>query len=228
MMMIFLLVLLVGLAKCWRYFVESSEDFQRVRLLEPWYWFLFLNLALTLITSNYDYQFVTIGILIQLTLSIWFAISIGWIIQACPHKTGVLRESWFIKGKTFKYCFRCGTRLPKETHAHLIKDSSWQNFLFHMPPHLFEYVGFWLGHCTMALIVFFFVLKFLKLPELQHQAVIVAVVVVLLVPPAIYSIGRFRRYLRETKGLIWWEDIQSSVLIWGGALAVVWLLLRLF
>ncbi|HUO58520.1 MAG TPA: hypothetical protein VMV05_10140 [bacterium] len=222
----FIILLLLVLAKCWRYYVESSDDLGRVKLLEPWYWFVFLNLILTLITSNYDYQFVTLGLIIQLALSVWFAISIGWIIQACPHKTGTLRESWFVKGKSFKYCFRCGARLPKEAHAHLIKDNSWQDFLFHIPPHLFEYIVFWVAQSTMALIVLFLTLKFLKNPEIQHQAAIIAVLLVVLAPPLIYSFGRFRRYLRETKGLIWWEDIGGSVLVWTLVLGGVWLLVR--
>lgn len=218
----FLLVVVKG----WRFFLEFSDDFRLIRLLEPWYWFVLVNLALSLITSNYDYQFVLIGLILQLALSAWFAISIGWIIQACPHKTGVLLQSWFVKGKTLKFCYRCGTRLPKEAHAHLIKVNTWTYFLFQMPPHLLEYVVFWLVQSLMVLVSLFAVLRYLRKPNLQQDALLTAVILVILVPPTLYFLGRFRKYLSETKGLIWWADLKSSLVGWAVVLLILWGLVR--
>jgi len=220
-------VILVGAAKGWRFFLETTDDFKAIRLLEPWFWFLFLNLVLSWVTGNYDYRFVLVGLLIQLALSAWFAISIGWIIQACPHKTGVLLQSLFVRGKTLKFCYRCGTRLPKETHAHLIKDNSWTYFLFQMPPHLLEYVVFWTAQSLMVLISLFFVLKFLRKPNLQQDALLAAVILVILAPPTIYFLGRFRKYLSDTKGLIWWGDLKNSFLVWTLVLFILWGLVQL-
>ena len=223
-----LLFLLMVLGKGWRYFLEFSDDFGLIRLLEPWYWFVFLNLALSAISAQYDYQFVLIGLLIQLVLSAWFAISIGWIIQACPHKTAVMLQSWFVKGKTLKFCYRCGTKMPKDFHSHVIKDNSWTYFLFQIPPHLLEYLIFWMVQSMMVLISLFLVLRFLNKPGQQHEAVLVVVILVILVPPFIYFLGRFRKYLSETKGLIWWVDFKSSLLTWVLVLFVLWGLTRFF
>jgi hypothetical protein len=57
-----LLAVLALTAKTWRFFIETSDDIQLIRFLEPWFWFLFMNLALSLITSNYDYPFVIVGV----------------------------------------------------------------------------------------------------------------------------------------------------------------------
>ena len=222
-------VILILLAvKIWRVFVETYSDIHLIRNGEPWYWFVFLNLFLSMITSNYDFQFVGIGLVLQLALSAWFAISMRWIIQACPHKTAVSLPSWFTKGKTLKFCYRCGTKIPKEAHAHLVRDNSWTYFLFQLPPHLLKYVGFWLAQSTMVLISLFLVLRILKKPELQQEAVWAMVLLVLFVPPSLYFLGRFRRYLSETKGLIWWADLKSSFAVWILILILFWAFVRFF
>jgi len=226
--LLFLVLLMVVIGKGWRYFLEHSDDLKLIRLLEPWYWFVFLNLGLSSITSNYDYQFVMVGLLLQMVLSIWFAISIGWIIQGCHHKTGVLRQSWFVKGKNVKFCYRCGTRLPKDFQVHLIKDNSWQSFFFQVPPHLFEYLVFWAAQSVIVLVSLFLALRFLKKADLQHQAILVAIVLVILIPPSIYFVGRFGRYLSENKGLIWWDDFKNSLITWMVALGFLWLLFHFF
>jgi hypothetical protein len=207
------------LGKAWRYFLESSDDFKLIRLLEPWYWFVFLNFLLTLITSNFDSQFMVVGLLIQLALSLWFALSMGWVVQSCKHATAVTQHSWFVKGKTVKYCHRCGTRLPSDFHAHFVESNSAINTLLQIPPHLFEYICFWIAQSVMVLISLFILLRFLKNPDYQDKAVLAAIFLVVLAPPAIYFFGRFRRYLSHTKGLIWWEDIKGSTII----SIVIWL-----
>src|SRR5271170_4005614 len=156
-----LIVLVFAVAKCWRFFIETSDDIRQIRLLEPWFWFVVFNLSLCLISSNYDYQYIVIGLLIQVALCVWFAISMTWIIHSCHHKTAVINHSWFVKGKSVKFCHRCGTRLPKESHADVVKDESWQNYLFQLPAHLLEYVFFWAANSGMLLIVVFLVLKML-------------------------------------------------------------------
>jgi hypothetical protein len=209
-------------AKAWRFYVESTEHLHLILILEPWYWFVFLNLILTLISANFDYSFVMLAFLVQLTLCGWFALSIRWIVKSCPHKTAILHNSWFVKGKTIRFCYRCGTRLPNEVAASLVKDSSWQTFLFQAPPHLFNYVLYWIAQSAMVLISLFLALRIAKYPNLQHQVVIGAVILVMLVPPLIYFLGRFRRYLTLTKGMIWWDDIRSSILAWTIGIALVW------
>jgi hypothetical protein len=164
--------------------------------------------------------------MIQLALSVWFAISIGWIIQSCPHTNALLKQSAFTKGRKVKFCYRCGTRLADETEAVLIQDKSWQVSLFQIPPHLLEYVGFWVAQALMVLITLFLALKLLKQPDLQNKAVITAVIFVILVPPLIYFLGRFRRYLSDTQGMIWWDDLKSSIAAWGIVLALIWCLLH--
>lgn len=201
-------------SKAWRLFLETSEDIQRIRLLEPCYWFVFLNLALTTISSNFDYPYAFIALIIQLALSVWFAISMAWIVQSCHHKMAISHESLFIKGRTVKFCYRCGTRLPRSFHADPAKDFSWQTIYFQVPPHLFDYISFWVTLSAIVMIVFFLILKFLKTPDLQHIAVLAAVILVILVPPILYFFGRFRKYLSDTKGLIWWSDIKVPFLIW--------------
>jgi hypothetical protein len=219
---IVLVVLIFAMSKAWRFFLETSDEIRHIRLLEPWYWFVFLNLILTIISSNYDYQFLMVGLLLQIALSAWFAVSIGWIIQSCPHKAALMNESWFVRGKSVKFCYRCGTRLSKDFHALEVKDHSWQVFLFQVPPRLFEYIGFWVAQSLMVLITVFLVLRFLKQSDLQHQAVLVAVILVVLVPPLLYFLGRFRRYLSDTGGMIWWDDLKNSLVTWVVALAVLW------
>jgi hypothetical protein len=222
-----LFVLLFVCAKAWRFFIETSDDLQLIRFLEPWFWFLFMNLALSLITSNYDYPFVVVGVFMQLALSAWFAISTGWIVQNCQHPMVVFNQSWFVRGKIVKFCYRCGTRVVPDRHDHAIKTDSWQMTLFQVPPHLFEYVLFWLVQSLMVLVSFFFVLRFLEKPELQNKAVIAAVVLVVLVPPLIYFLGRFRGYLSKTQGLIWWQDLKSSILSWTAVILILWFLVFL-
>jgi hypothetical protein len=222
---LFLLVLMMILGKVWRFYVESAESIERVHALEPWYWFVFLNLSLCLITSNYDEGFMLVGLLIQLTLSVWFAISVVWIIKSCEHKNISEHESWFVKGRIVKFCYRCGTRLPDDFEGHPIKDYSWQNIYFQIPPHLFDFIGFWLAQSMMVLISLFLVLRYLKRPGPQHEAVLIAIILVVLAPPLVYYFGRFRSYLSETKGLIWWEDLKSSFVIWIVLIALLlWLL----
>jgi hypothetical protein len=211
-----LLLIIVITGKGWRFFVETSDDIKLIRMLEPWYWFVFLNLSLTTITCNYDYNFALVGLLFQLALCVWFAISMGWIIQSCHHKTDVLQPSLFDKGRTVRFCHRCGTRLPKEFHAphHVPDDDSWENLWFQVPPALFKYIVFWLAQSIVILISLFLALKYLKKPDLQHQAILVGVILLILFPPIIYFIGKFRKYLSDTKGLIWWKDLRWSFVIW--------------
>jgi len=226
---IFLFVILILIAvKTWKAIVEFHPDTRFVHKGEPWYWFIFFNLCLTMITSHYDYQFIGIGLVLQLALSAWFAVSVRWIIHACPHKTGVMLPSWFVKGKSLKFCYRCGTRLSKEAHAHWVKDSSWTYFLFQMPPHLLKYVGVWLAQSVMVLVSLFLVLRILKKPELQQEAIGAMIFLVLLVPPFIYFLGRFRRYLSETRGLIWWADLKNSFAAWVFILIIFWAFVRFF
>jgi hypothetical protein len=217
-----LLVLIFVISKAWRFFQESSDEIRHIRLLEPWYWFIFLNLALSIVSSNYDNQFVMLGLLLQIALSAWFAVSIGWIIQSCPHKVAMLNESWFVKGKSVKFCYRCGTRLSRDFNATEVRDHSWPVFLFQVPPRLFEYISFWVAQSLMVLISVFLVLRFLKNSQFQNQAVLVAVVLVVLVPPLLYFLGRFRRYLSDTGGMIWWDDFKNSIVTWVLVLAVLW------
>jgi hypothetical protein len=228
MAIIFLVLLMLGLAKIWRFFLESSEDVGRIRMLEPWYWFIFLNLALTLISSNYDPHFVVIGLLIQVAFSVWFAISMAWIIQSCHHKTAIAYQSMFSKGRTVKFCGRCGTRLPNNFHAHFTREpeDSWQNILFQVPPHLFQYIVFWICLSMAVSITLFLSLRALKTPDLQHEAVLVAVIFVVFVPPILYFLGRFRKYLTDTKGLIWFKDLKGAFVIWIVLIALLLCLLH--
>jgi hypothetical protein len=226
--LIILIVLILFISKAWRYFLESSDDIRHIRVLEPWYWFIFLNLSLTLISSNYDYQFVWIGLLIQIALAVWFAVSIGWIVQSCEHKNAILNQSSFFKGRKVKFCYRCGTRLPDESNAALIEDHSWQTILLQLPPRLLEYVSFWVAQSMMVLITLFLALKMLKHEEFQNQAVLIAIILVILLPPLIYFLGRFKRYLSDTKGMIWWDDFKSSFAAWGIVIGLIWCLLHFF
>ena len=125
-----LLVLLLVSGKAWRFFTETSDDLQLIRLLEPWFWFLFMNLALSFITSQYDYPFVVVGAFLQIALSAWFGISTGWIVQNCKHPMAVFNQSWFVRGKIVKYCYRCGTRVVPDRHDHAIRSDSWIMTLF--------------------------------------------------------------------------------------------------
>jgi hypothetical protein len=225
---IMLIIFLVIIGKCWRFFLETSEDIHLIRRLEPWYWFIFLNLLLSLIVGNYDYHFLMVGLLLQLALSAWFAVSMSWLVHACHHKWVIMHRSWFQKGRCVKFCLRCGTRLPKDFHSHIIKQDSWQILLFQIPPHLFEYVVFWFAQSMMILITFFLALRMLKKPEFQNEAVLVAVGLIILTPPAIYYFGRFKRYLFENKGLIWWDDLKKSLVVWPLFLFGLWLVLKLF
>ncbi len=218
--------MLAFIAKAWRFFLETSENIRHIRVLEPWYWFVVLNLLLSLITSQYDYQFLPIGFLIQLALAAWFSISVGWIVQDCPHKMMILHESSFSKGRAVKFCYRCGTRLPREFHAPKVEDRSWPVLFFQLPPHLLEYAVFWVAQSTLALVSLFLVLRFLKKPDFQHRAVLAAVILAVLAPPLVYSLGRFRRYLAKTQGMIWWSDFKNSFVAWGVAIGVVWCLLH--
>jgi hypothetical protein len=225
---VILIILILFISKAWRFFLETSDDIRHIRVLEPWYWFIFLNLSLTLISSNYDYQFVWIGLLIQIVLSVWFSVSIGWIVQSCHHKNAILNQSSFSKGRKIKFCYRCGTRLPDETHASLIEDRSWQMMFLQLPPHLLEYVSFWIMQSMMVLITLFLALKMLKHQEYQNQAVLIAVILIILLPPLVYFLGRFKRYLSDTKGMIWWDDLKSSFAAWVIVIVLIWCLLHFF
>lgn len=226
MIIVVLFILLVIIGKAWRYFLEASDDLRLIRLLEPWFWFAFLNLVLSLVTANYDADFQSTGLLIQLSLSVWFAISISWIIQTCHHKTGIFHQSSFTRGRTIKFCHRCGTRLSKDFHTELVDEKSVPYFLFQMPEHLFKYVVFWVAQSLLVLISLFLVLRVLKDPAHQHQVVLAAVILVLFVPPVIYFFGRFRRYLDENKGMIWWDDIKGSVATWALVGLFLWALIH--
>jgi hypothetical protein len=221
-----LVIVLFLLGKSWRFFLETSEDIRLIRLLEPWFWFAFLNLLLSPIIGNYDYQFEVAGLILQLVLCSWFSISMSWIVQSCHHKSAFLHHSWFQKGKTVKFCFRCGTRLPKDLKSHMLTEDSWQSFLFQIPAHLFEYIVYWIAQSVLVLIVFFLVLRVVKKPEIQHSVVLWAVGLVILAPLAIFLFGRARRYTTENKGLIWWEDFRGSVLYWGIVIALLWFFIK--
>jgi len=217
-----LILLIIFFTKAWRYYLESSEDLRHLHLLEPWYWFVFLNLVLVPISSNFDYQYVWLGLIIQIALSVWFAVSVGWIIESCPHPSAIVHQSQFVKGKGIKFCYRCGSRLSEESTPSLVESHAWQVTLFQLPPSLLEYVSFWVAQSVMVLIALFLTLKFLKHPELQHTAVLLAVVAIIFVPPLVYFLGRFRRYLTDNKGMIWWDDLKSSFLTWGLVVLVLW------
>lgn len=219
--------LLWALSRVWSYYTEHTQDVTHLRMLEPWYWFLFLNLVMTAVTSNYDLGFIGVGLLIQVALGVWFAVSIGWIIGSCPHQVAYLRPSLFERDKRVRFCYRCGTRLPDGVESNLVENHSAKVQFFQMPPHLLEYVSFWVLQSLMVLISLFLVLRVLKQPEFQNKAVLGAVALVILVPPSIYFWGRFRAYLKENQGMIWWQDLRSSVLAWAVVLAFLWYLVHI-
>lgn len=166
--------------------------------------------------------------MIQISLCVWFAISMSWIVKTCPHTTALHHHSWFHKGKLIKFCYRCGTRLPKEHHAMNAMSKSWQIYIFQIPPHLFKYVVFWIIQSAMALISFFLVLRIIKSPETQKTIIIASIIFVVFGPPAIYYFGRFRKYFAENKGLIWWDDFKNSFIVWGIFFVFLWLLWKCF
>jgi hypothetical protein len=221
---IIVLCLVWAISRVWAYFIEQGQDIPRIRLLEPWYWFLLLNLLLIPITSNYDPEFVGVGLFIQVVLGIWFAISIGWIVGSCPHKAAYYRQSPFHKEIRTRCCYRCGTPLHPGTEAILVENQDWKVSLFQVPPTLLEYVTFWIVQALLVLISLFLVLRVLHHPDIQHKAVIGAIVLIVLVPPAIYFWGRFRGYLKENQGMIWWDDFKSSFLAWAAVLVFIWVL----
>lgn len=215
-----LFVLILLLANVWRFFWQFSDEINLVRLLEPVYWFLFLNLILSIFTGNFNYAFVPAAVILQVALSAWFAVSMGWIVKSCRHPLVVAEPIWF-GTSTVKYCYRCGTRMPHGSHAGPLKHPSWELTIFRIPPHLFEYVVFWVTQSVMLLIVFFLTLHVLKKPGFQQDAVLGTLALVGVVPVALYFAARFKRYLAETKGRIWWDDLNKSFLFWGILLAIL-------
>ncbi len=221
-------VLLTALGKGWKYILETSEDLNLIRVLEPWYWFLFLNLVLSLITSYYDYQFIYVGFLFQVALCAWFSISMSWIVKICPHKKAIQYHSWFQKGRQARFCYRCGTRLPKDHHGVVMNVMSWEIYIFQIPPHLFKYVIFWIIQSVMGLISLFLILRLAKRPETQISISLISILIVIFGPPIIYYFGRFRKYFSENKGLIWWDDFKNSFIFWGVFSAFLWVLWKCF
>lgn len=221
-----IVVLLVwAISRGWAFYVEQHwADIPHIRLLEPWYWFLLLNLLLIPIASNFDPEYVGVGLFIQMVLGVWFAISIGWIIGSCPHKTAYQRQSPFHREVRIRCCYRCGTPLPPETESVLVQNQDWKVVLFQVPPSLLEYVTFWVVQALLVLVSLFLILRVVHNPGPQHKAVVAAIILIVFVPPLVFFLGRFRSYLKENQGMIWWADLRSSLLGWGVALFFLWLL----
>ncbi len=209
-----LFIVLWAIGKGWRYFVEVSEDLKIIRILEPWFWFFFLNVFLSLVTGSFEYRFLSLGLFLQVVLCTWFAISISWIIQSCPHKHYILQPSWFAHGKNLRFCARCGTRLFRENHSEIIKLNQPSMALLQVPPSLLKYVLFWMFHSLLTLVVIFLALRIVKNPDLQNDVAIGAVVLIVLTPLAFFFFGRFKRSVQRREGLIRWEDIRGFALIW--------------
>ncbi|HVZ81654.1 MAG TPA: hypothetical protein VHE12_12770 [bacterium] len=221
---IVVILLAWAISRAWAYYIEQSSDIPHIRLLEPWYWFLLLNIFLTPISSNFDPELVGVGLFIQVVLSIWFAVSIGWIIGSCPHKAAYHRQSPFHKGLRILCCYRCGTPLPPGEESILVENRDWKVLLFQIPPSLLEYVTFWVAQSLMVLIGLFLVFRVLHHPDAQHKAVLASIVLIVFVPPALFFWGRFRNYLKENQGMIWWADLKRTLLAWGAVLVFLWLL----
>jgi hypothetical protein len=224
-LILFLIILI--LSNVWRYFWQSSEDIWIIRQLEPVYWFLFLNLILSVFTSNFNYSFVPAAVILQVAMSAWFAVSMSWIVKSCHHKMVVAQPVWF-GTSIVKYCFRCGTRMARTIHADSPKHTSWVLTVFQIPPHLFEYVVFWVAQSIIILIVFFLTVHILKKPNFQQDAVLAALGLVVIVPMAIYFAGHFKRYLAEAKSQVWWDDLYRSFILWGVILAILIVLAKWF
>jgi hypothetical protein len=221
-----LVLVLWAVGKGWRYFVEVSEDFQIIRTLEPWFWFFFLNVFLSFVTGNFEYRFLYIGLLLQVVLCAWFAISISWIVQSCPHKHFMAQPSWFVPGKNLRFCVRCGTRLPREIHSDAMKLSHPSLVFFQIPPALFKYVLFWMFHSLLTLVAVFLALRMVKNPDLQNDVAVAALALIVLVPLALFFLGRFKRSLNRREGLIKWEDIRGYGLIWVIVAVILFIILQ--
>jgi len=212
--LLFLALVLWCIGKGWRYFIEVSEDFKIIRILEPWFWFFFLNVFLSIVTGSFEYRFLYLGLLLQVVLCVWFAISIAWIIQSCPHKHCVVQSSWFAHGKNLRFCIRCGTRLARENHSENIKLNHPSIQFLQIPPALFKYVLFWMFHTFLTLFIIFLTLRMVKKPELQNDVAVGSVILIVLMPLALYYFGRLKRSVSRREGLLHWEEIRGYGLIW--------------
>ncbi len=212
--MLILLLVLWSIGKGWRFFIEVSEEFKIIQTLEPWFWFFFLNVFLSFVTGAFEYRFLFLGFLLQVILSAWFAISLAWIIQSCPHKHCSIQRSLFTHGKNLRFCARCGTRLSRENHSDPIKINHPGMNLFQVPPALLKYVLFWMFHTFLTLLVVFFSLRIVKKPELQNDVALLALILIVLLPLTLFLIGRFKKTFKRREGLIWWEDIRAFGLFW--------------
>jgi Na+/melibiose symporter-like transporter len=86
--------------------------------------------------------------------------------------------------------------------------------LLQVPPALLKYVLFWMFHTFLTLLVVFFSLRMVKKPELQNDVALLALVLIVLLPLALFLIGRFKKTFKRREGLIWWEDIRGFGLFW--------------
>ncbi len=221
-----LVLVLWVMGKGWRYFVEVSEDVKITRTLEPWFWFFFLNIFLSFVTGNFEYRFLYLGLLLQVVLCAWFAISISWIVESCPHKHFIAQQSWFVHGKSLRFCVRCGTRLPRDIHSDAMKLSHPSLSFFQIPPALFKYVLFWMFHTLLTLVAVFLALRMVKNPDLQNDVAVAALALIVLVPLALFFLGRFKRSLNRREGLIQWEDIRSYGLVWVIVAVIIFIILQ--
>lgn len=224
-LLILFLVLWV-LGKGWRYFVEVSEDFKIIRILEPWFWFFYLNVLLSFVTGSFEYRFLYLGLLLQAVLCAWFAISISWIIQSCPHKHCIVQQSWFTHGKNLRFCFRCGARLSRESHSDAIKLIHPSFIFLQVPPALLKYVLFWMFHSLLTLVVVFLALRMVKKPDLQNDVALGTLILTVLMPLVLFFLGRFKRYVNRREGLIRWEDVRGYVLIWAIIAVIFFIILQ--
>ncbi len=206
-------IVLWAVGKGWRFFIEVSEEFKTIRILEPWFWFFFLNIFLTFVTGSFEYRFLYLGLLLQGVLCAWFAVSLAWIIQVCPHKHCYAQPSVFIHGKHLRFCLRCGTRLPREIHSNPVKINHPSLVFFQVPPSLLKYVLFWMFHALSALMAVFIAMRMLKKPDLQNDVAVGALVFIVLLPLVLFFWGRLKRSLTRKDGLIWWEDIRGYGLV---------------
>jgi hypothetical protein len=212
--LLILLLVLWSIGMGWRFFIEVSEDFKIIRTLEPWFWFFFLNVFLTFVTGAFEYRFLLLGFLLQVVLSAWFSISIAWIIQSCSHKHCLIQHSQFTHGKNLRFCFRCGTRLARENHSDPIKIHHPGMALFKVPPALLKYVLFWMFHSFLTLLIVFFFLRMVKKPDVQNDVALLALLLIVLLPLALFFAGRLKKTLKRHESLIWWEDVRGFGLFW--------------
>lgn len=212
LLVLFLVLWVIG--KGWRFFIEVSEDFNVIRILEPWFWFFYLNVLLSFVTGSFEYRFLYLGLLLQVVLCAWFAISISWIIQSCPHKHCVVQPGWFAHGKNLRFCIRCGTRLSRENHSETIKLIHPSLAFFQVPPALLKYVLFWVFHSLLTMVVVFLSLRMVKKPDLQNDVAMGALLLIVIMPLALFFLGRFRRSVNRREGLIKREEIRVYGLLW--------------